>query len=100
MEIDEIISFLNRHAPFETLSADVIASLARKIEIRYFPRGTVIVDAGKENFLLGIVRAGAVELRLGGTELNDRLVKAVSMVIRRCCTTRSPATRSSRLKIA
>lgn len=73
MEIDEIISFLNRHAPFETLSADVIASLARKIEIRYFPRGTVIVDAGKENFLLGIVRAGAVELRLGGTELNDRL---------------------------
>ncbi|WP_417595739.1 DUF294 nucleotidyltransferase-like domain-containing protein [Parasphingorhabdus sp.] len=73
MEIDEVISFLNRHAPFDTLSTDVIASIARKIEIRYFPRGTVIIDAGKENFVLGIVRSGAVELRLGGTELNDRL---------------------------
>lgn len=73
MEIDEVISFLARHAPFDDLSADVIASLARKIEIRYFPREAKIIDAGKENTTLGIVRSGAVELRLGGTELNHRL---------------------------
>ena len=73
MEIDEVISFLKRHAPFDSLSADITASLARKIEIRYFPRGTVIIDAGVENLALGIVRSGAVELRLGGTELNHRL---------------------------
>lgn len=73
MEIDEVISFLKRHAPFDAQSADRIASLARKIEVRYFPRGTVIIDAGKENRALSIVRSGAVELRLGGTELNHRL---------------------------
>ncbi|WP_417622423.1 DUF294 nucleotidyltransferase-like domain-containing protein [Parasphingorhabdus sp.] len=73
MEIDEVISFLNRHAPFDTLSANEISSLARKIEIRYFPRETVIIDAGQQNLALGIVRSGAVELRLGGTELNNRL---------------------------
>ncbi len=33
----------------------------------------MIIDAGKENHALGIVRSGAVELRLGGTELNHRL---------------------------
>ena len=73
MEIDEVIAFLKRHAPFDTLSADVISLLARKIEIRYFPREAVIIDAGKENLALGIVRSGAVELRLGGTELDHRL---------------------------
>lgn len=73
MEIEEVISFLGRHAPFDRLSVSVIASLARKIEIRYFPRGTIIIDAGKENDLLSIVRSGAVELRLGGTELSHRL---------------------------
>ncbi|QTD55902.1 DUF294 nucleotidyltransferase-like domain-containing protein [Parasphingorhabdus cellanae] len=73
MEIDEVISFLGRHAPFDALSADIIGSLARKIEIRYFPREMMIIDAGKENHALSIVRSGAVELRLGGTELNHRL---------------------------
>lgn len=73
MEIDEVIAFLGQHAPFDALSADVISALARRIEVRYFPREAMIIDAGKENHALGIVRSGAVELRLGGTELNHRL---------------------------
>ncbi|WP_109355446.1 DUF294 nucleotidyltransferase-like domain-containing protein [Sphingorhabdus sp. EL138] len=73
MEVDEVVLFLGRHAPFDALSADVISALARRVEVRYFPREAMIIDAGKENHVLGIVRSGAVELRLGGTELNHRL---------------------------
>lgn len=73
MELEEVTSFLNRHAPFDQLGYDAVSALARKMEIRYFPRKTVIIDAGKENAFLNILRSGAVELRLGGTELTHRL---------------------------
>jgi CBS domain-containing protein len=73
MEIAEIASFLSRHDPFAALSDQLRDALSRAIEIRYFPRGAAIIEAGATNTHLGIVRSGAVELRLGGTELNARL---------------------------
>lgn len=73
MEIAEIASFLSRHEPFTALSDPLRDALSQAIEIRYFPRGSDIIEAGAPNAHLGIVRSGAVELRLGGTELSARL---------------------------
>ncbi|QLC26030.1 cyclic nucleotide-binding/CBS domain-containing protein [Parasphingopyxis algicola] len=73
MEIAEIASFLSRHEPFAALPAPLRDTLSRAIEIRYFPRDSDIIEAGAPNAHLGIVRSGAVELRLGGTELSARL---------------------------
>ncbi|MGP1354457.1 MAG: putative nucleotidyltransferase substrate binding domain-containing protein [Parasphingopyxis sp.] len=73
MEIAEIASFLARHEPFASLPDPLREALSRAIEIRYFPRGSSVIEAGETNAHLGIIRSGAVELRLGGTELSARL---------------------------
>lgn len=73
MELEEITAFLARQVPFDRLGAAEIGALARKVEIRYFPRESMVIEAGVQNRALGIVRAGAVELRLGGTQLSHRL---------------------------
>ncbi len=73
MEIEEILSFLKRFQPFDQLPADVLARLSRSIDIRYFREGTTIIASGEDNQHFNIVRSGAVELRIGGTELSNRL---------------------------
>lgn len=75
-ETAEIADFLRQHPPFTGLAEGELASLIRALEIRYFRRGTVITSAGDENAWFSIVRSGAVELRLGGSDLNARLGEA------------------------
>lgn len=73
MELKEIRGFLAQHAPFSLLTDDQIGRAARAITIQYFRRGAMIVDAGADNLWLSQVRSGAVELKLGGTDLAARL---------------------------
>ncbi|MEM8696132.1 MAG: putative nucleotidyltransferase substrate binding domain-containing protein [Pseudomonadota bacterium] len=78
MEIEEIVSFLSRHEPFALLDDEQRGAFSRTVEVRYFPRGSQIIEAGTPNAHLSVVRSGAVELRLGGTELNARLSEGQS----------------------
>ncbi|SIN59686.1 CBS domain-containing protein [Parasphingorhabdus marina DSM 22363] len=73
MEIEEILAFLQRFNPFRDLPAEVLGRISRQIEIRYFRTGTTIIEADEDNAHFNIVRSGAVELRIGGTELSHRL---------------------------
>lgn len=73
MELLEISGFMAQFDPFSSLSAAQLSRTARAVTIQYFRRGTMIVDAGQDNQWLSLVRSGAVELKLGGTDLNARL---------------------------
>jgi len=75
-ETAEIADFLRQHPPFGGLCDHEIAALIRAMEIRYYRRGSVITHAGEDNAWFSIVRSGAVELRLGGSDLNARLGEA------------------------
>ncbi len=72
-EISEIARFLRATAPFDTLCDEVVASLSRMVEVSYRKTGEIIIEAGKRNDNLFIVRSGAVELKLAGEELSARL---------------------------
>ena len=73
MELLEIQGFIAQFDPFSSLSEAELLRVARAVTIQYFRRGTMIVDAGQDNIWLSLVRSGAVELKLGGTDLNARL---------------------------
>ncbi|WP_066555536.1 putative nucleotidyltransferase substrate binding domain-containing protein [Croceicoccus bisphenolivorans] len=75
-ETAEIADFLRQHPPFGGLSDSELATLIRAMEIRYYRRGSTITSAGEPNEWFSIVRSGAVELRLGGSDLNARLGEA------------------------
>lgn len=72
-EADEVARFLAAHPPFASLPPEALAQLVRHCRISYHRRGSFIIRAQEENHYLSVVRSGAVELRLGGTELNARL---------------------------
>ncbi len=72
-ELSEIRAFLSGTAPFDALGDDALASVARKVTVRYFRANEEILSSGAQNDQLFIVRTGAVELRLAGEELTARL---------------------------
>jgi CBS domain-containing protein len=73
MELQEIRGFIGQQAPFNHLTAAQLSRLASAITIQYFRRDSLIIDAGVENQWLSVLRSGAVELMLGGTDLAARL---------------------------
>lgn len=73
MELEEIRSFVGVHEPFTRLTAPQLSRAVKSIRIDYFRRAAVITDLDVENLWLSCVRTGAVELQLGGTELEARL---------------------------
>jgi CBS domain-containing protein len=61
--VQEFADFLGSQPPFDALSADDLARLAREVEVEYFAAGTVIVPAGAQPLdHLYVVRTGAVEI--------------------------------------
>ncbi|MCB2077343.1 MAG: cyclic nucleotide-binding/CBS domain-containing protein [Novosphingobium sp.] len=72
-ELAEVQAFLRSHLPFSQLGQDDLDRLVRNCRISYHRRGTLITRAGDDNAYLSVVRSGAVELRLGGSDLNARL---------------------------
>ena len=73
VEIAEIARFLERTAPFASLTDDERAALSRAVVVRYVRSGQAILTAGDRNDSLFVVRSGAVELRLAGKDLTARL---------------------------
>lgn len=72
-EPDELQIFLAGHPPFSRLDGQALAALVRHCVVSYYRRGSTVTHAGADNRFLSVVRSGAVELRLGGTDLHARL---------------------------
>ncbi len=62
VEVAEILDFLSKHAPFDGLTPGQRRDVARAVRIRYFRRGTVILEKGGANNSLFILRSGAVDI--------------------------------------
>ena len=60
--MQELRDFLARHAPFDTLPAEVLDRVPRRCTLRYARRGTVVLDAGEEGAGLYVVRSGSVDV--------------------------------------
>ena len=73
VEISEIAKFLERTAPFASLTSTERAGLSRAVTVRYARSGDAILTAGEHNDSLLVIRSGAVELRLAGKDLTARL---------------------------
>jgi CBS domain-containing protein len=59
----DVATFLSRYPPFDGISPDELAEVARSIEIEHFAAGTVILEqSGEPARHLYVVRKGAVEL--------------------------------------
>ncbi len=59
----DVGTFLSRYPPFDALSTEELARVARSVEIEHFPAGTVILEqSGEPAGHLYVVRKGAVEL--------------------------------------
>jgi CBS domain-containing protein len=59
----DVATFLSRYAPFDGLSPDELARVAKAVEIEHFPAGAVILEqSGEPARYLYVVRKGAVEL--------------------------------------
>ncbi len=71
--LKEIRNFVGTHEPFTRLTPWQLARAAKSFRIDYFRRDAIIIEVGDENEWLSVVRSGAVELQLGGTELEARL---------------------------
>lgn len=62
VELAEIRDFLATCAPFDDLPAHTLAALPARLTQRYHRRGAVIIEAGRPNDTLHIIRSGAVEV--------------------------------------
>ncbi|SDL35196.1 CBS domain-containing protein [Tessaracoccus oleiagri] len=72
VEVAEVVDFLAQHAPFSELTGAERRALAKELSIRYFRRGTVVIESGAPNHSLYIIRSGAVDIAEGGQDLVDR----------------------------
>lgn len=69
----EILSFLQRHSPFQELSGEEQRHLARQIDISYFRAGTTILDYNAPLTALYLIRSGVVETFRRNGDLYNRL---------------------------
>ncbi len=71
-ELAEIRDFLAAHAPFDALPSRLLDELPGRLHVRYFRRGTTIVELGAANNSLFILRSGAIDIHRDGVELVER----------------------------
>jgi CBS domain-containing protein len=57
--VDDIARFLSQHVPWQELSPERVAAVARRLQIEYFPRGARVVPAGVVPDHLVVVRSGS-----------------------------------------
>ena len=69
----EILGFIRRFPPFNTLDESVLESIAQQLEIAYYRAGTVILNYGDLVHDLYLIRSGAVEMHRRSGELHNRL---------------------------
>lgn len=62
IEVFEVVDFLAHHQPFSELPGHERVELAQEMTIRYFRRGSVIIELGQRNDCLFLIRSGAVDI--------------------------------------
>lgn len=72
VELREIRDFLSSHPPYSALPEKVLDELPAQLHLRYFRRGTTIVELGAANNSVFILRSGAVDIYRNGTDLVER----------------------------
>ncbi|PKQ31870.1 MAG: nucleotidyltransferase [Actinobacteria bacterium HGW-Actinobacteria-2] len=72
VELREIRDFLASHPPYSALPDDELDELPARMHLRYFRRGTTIVELNKPNSSLFILRSGAVDIYRDGRDLVER----------------------------
>jgi CBS domain-containing protein len=72
VELREIRDFMAEHPPYNALPEKLLDELATRLHLRYFRRGTTIVELGKANSSLFILRSGAVDIYRDGKDLVER----------------------------
>lgn len=69
----EIVEFLRRHQPFQSLDEATLQRVASQVEVSYFKAGTRILEFGQEVDAWYVIRSGAVEVYRRNGELYNRL---------------------------
>lgn len=69
----EVLGFIRRFAPFNTLDEDTLASIAMQVEIAYHRADTAILKYGDAIHDLYMIRSGVVETYRRNGELHNRL---------------------------
>ncbi|MGO4956350.1 DUF294 nucleotidyltransferase-like domain-containing protein [Luteococcus sp. Sow4_B9] len=62
VELREVRDFLAEHEPFAALPATILDELPSRLQLRYHRRGTVLMEVGKPNNVLHILRSGAADI--------------------------------------
>ena len=77
-EIIPIIDFLKICSPFDQLSEDELAEVARQLGIVYYKQGMIFRVDPEKTSGLRILRSGAIEIRSDDGQLLDRLAETES----------------------
>ena len=72
VELSEVRDFLAHHEPFDVLPAAVLDTLPARMTIEYFRRGSTLIERGRDNHHLYVLRSGAAEVHDAQGTLVDR----------------------------
>lgn len=72
VELATVRDFLAEHEPFTGLPPEVLDGLPSRMQVRYYRRGTVLVEHGARNGFLFVLRSGAVDISDGQGGLVER----------------------------
>ena len=72
VELSEVRDFLAHHEPFDVLPAAVLDTLPARMSVEYFRRGSRLIERGRDNSHLYVLRSGAAEVHDAQGSLVDR----------------------------
>jgi CBS domain-containing protein len=72
VELSETRDFLAHHEPFDVLPDAVLDALPARMSVEYFRRGAKLIERGRDNSHLYVLRSGAAEVRDAQGTLVDR----------------------------
>lgn len=72
VELTETRDFLARHEPFDALPGGVLDRLPGRMTVQYFRRGTRLIEKGRDNHHLFVLRSGAADVHDPQGTLVDR----------------------------
>lgn len=72
-ELEDIRRFVAEHSPFDELDDGQLERCVRGMRVTYVRKGEKLIDVGEQSRAMRLIRSGAVEVLIGGTELGARL---------------------------
>jgi CBS domain-containing protein len=72
VELSETRDFLAHHEPFDVLPDAVLDALPARMSVEYFRRGSRLIERGRDNHHLYVLRSGAAEVHDAQGSLVDR----------------------------